>query len=62
MLNRQDGMDPEPRHSGSLALIGEDEIVVMVEEAIAAVCSRQSAPAVANDVDRDVAADVLPAD
>ena len=47
-------MDPEPSRSGSLALIGEDEIVVMVEEAIAAVCQRHGAPTAANDVDVDM--------
>ena len=41
-------MNPEPRRAGPTALIGEDEILVMVEEAIAAA---RAAPVAANDGD-----------
>jgi hypothetical protein len=56
-----DGMSSDPRQSKPSALIGEDEIVLMVEEAIAAVGGRRSEPAAANDVERDMATDELPA-
>jgi hypothetical protein len=52
-------MSPDPRQSGPSALIGEDEIVVMVEEAIAAVGKRHVAPAAANDGDDEMALDEM---
>lgn len=48
-------MSPDLRQSGPSALIGEDEILVMVEEAIAA--ARTGAPTPANDRDEDMTLD-----
>jgi hypothetical protein len=53
-------MSSDPRQPGPLALIGEDEIVVMVEEAIAAVGRRRIAPPAANDGDGEMTLDEMP--
>ena len=53
-------MSPDRRQSAPSALIGEDEILVMVEEAIAAARAPSGAPTPANDCDDDMTLDGVP--